>query len=232
MLAWKARSIAEGIRAGISPYCKRVEIVGSIRRGEKEVKDIDMLALVEVKKRKLQGSMFGVPSAFDEVDPLRRHLEGCVVFLSEGGHVEGFSIEEATVTIESVGPKQIKLKVWTNRNEVMKVDLWTVYDVERWGGAMAIRTGPWQFSKALVTHALYRHTHVVEYLVHTHEKTGRPGARGECNRDLECKLIADTDTEEKFFHALGLPYMAPELRHHKHLMRASQKMMAGRNGSD
>lgn len=41
----KALSIAEDVKAQLSPYCKRIEIAGSIRRKSPEVKDIEIVAI-------------------------------------------------------------------------------------------------------------------------------------------------------------------------------------------
>ena len=211
MDVWRARVLADEIVRLIRPYCKKVEIVGSIRRGERKVKDIDILAMVNVERRKQQETMFGVPAAFDVVDPLREFLR------SWGG--------TADHEVLSVGPALIKM-----RADSLDVDLWTVYDVERWGIAVAFRTGPAEFSKALARVALYRHQHVIDYLLHGHEQGGRPGNRTACKDDLECKRVVDTSTEEKFFYALGLPYMQPEARNTDMMVKASRKMMEARSG--
>ncbi len=41
----KARAIAQGIVGTLGPYCERIEIAGSIRRGKAEVHDIDIVAI-------------------------------------------------------------------------------------------------------------------------------------------------------------------------------------------
>jgi DNA polymerase/3'-5' exonuclease PolX len=37
--------IAERTRAALAPYCRRIEIAGSVRRGKPEVKDIELVAM-------------------------------------------------------------------------------------------------------------------------------------------------------------------------------------------
>jgi DNA polymerase/3'-5' exonuclease PolX len=41
----KAKEIAAGIVAQLAPYCERIEIAGSIRRGRPEVHDIDIVCI-------------------------------------------------------------------------------------------------------------------------------------------------------------------------------------------
>jgi len=44
------KKIAEEIKEGLSWYCKRVEIAGSIRRKKKECKDIEIVAIPDTSK--------------------------------------------------------------------------------------------------------------------------------------------------------------------------------------
>ena len=39
----KAKAIAESVVAFLSPYCERIEVAGSIRRGKPQVRDIDLV---------------------------------------------------------------------------------------------------------------------------------------------------------------------------------------------
>lgn len=41
----KAKTIAGGITSALSPFCKRIQIAGSIRRGKPEVHDIDIVGI-------------------------------------------------------------------------------------------------------------------------------------------------------------------------------------------
>ncbi len=41
----QAKEIAAGIVAQLAPYCERIEVAGSIRRGKAEVHDIDIVAI-------------------------------------------------------------------------------------------------------------------------------------------------------------------------------------------
>ncbi len=41
----KAKTIAEAIRLQLAPFCRKIEIAGSIRRGKPEVHDIDIVAI-------------------------------------------------------------------------------------------------------------------------------------------------------------------------------------------
>ena len=79
-----------------------------------------------------------------------------------------------------------------------------------WGGALAIRTGPAEFSQGLVALALRQGKHVADgYLIHGHPKT-----EGGCPKGSRCPLILPTLTEEAFFSALGLQWCEPRHRRH------------------
>jgi len=41
----QALTIAEQCRKALAPYCERIEIAGSIRRGKPQVKDIELVAM-------------------------------------------------------------------------------------------------------------------------------------------------------------------------------------------
>jgi len=43
----KAKTIAERVKDTLTPYCERIEIVGSIRRGKPTVHDIDIVLIVK-----------------------------------------------------------------------------------------------------------------------------------------------------------------------------------------
>ena len=78
-----------------------------------------------------------------------------------------------------------------------------------WGGALAIRTGPAEFSQALVTLALRQRKCVADgYLLHGHPRF----AKGGCSRGALCPLILPTPEETDFLSALGLPWCEPRDR--------------------
>ena len=91
-----------------------------------------------------------------------------------------------------------------------------------WGGALAIRTGPAEFSQALVTLALRQGKHVADgYLIH-----GHPKLDGGCLKGANCSLILPTPEEMNFFAALDLSWIPPRERTPERLkaveVRASQ----------
>lgn len=214
MQIWKAREVASGVVRVLGEWCERMEVVGSIRRGEKKVKDIDIIALVKVEEWEVQSAFFGISGKKERRDPLRDQLVVYPDTFPPGWEVD------------AVGPKLIKLVV-----DGVKVEVWTMYDVREWGISKVIRTGPAEFSKALVTMAKYKHWHVKDLVLHLHEMTGRPGARVPCDRGLACKLLADTRTEAGLFTALGLPFMEPEYRSTPALSEVGKKLMEGKYGS-
>lgn len=117
--------IASAILLRLKPYCHRIEVAGSIRRGKAEVGDIELVA---IPKMLPQYDMFG--KQFDELSLLydRKLLESF-------GKVIKF------------GKRYVQIDLWAG----IKLDLFVVLPPAQWGVIMAIRTGPADFSHWLVT---------------------------------------------------------------------------------
>lgn len=119
--------IAEAVLAEIAPYCRRQIIAGSIRRREAEVGDIEIVAI----PRREPAGLFG-----DQEDvPLHRALSDLV----KGNRI----------FLVAHGDKYIKF-VWYFGAENVQVDLFLV-EPDSWGYQLAIRTGPADYSRWLVT---------------------------------------------------------------------------------
>ena len=154
----------------------RVEIAGSIRREKAEVGDIEIVVApnwVEVM------DMFGEPKGY----------------VSNAGYI--------TDLLPRVnGKKYIKngdryKQILLNCGE--KLDLFLVYPPAQWGVIYTVRTGPWEFSKKIVTP----------------ENQG-----GYLMNDCQVKEGAvfyagskkDTPEEKDFFKYLTIPYIDPQER--------------------
>src|SRR5690242_4072395 len=77
----QARPAAEFFRDQLAPYCARIEIAGSIRRGKTDVKDIEIVAIGRRDMRPVPGSLWETA----EVDLLNQWLDGVV---ANGRHAQ------------------------------------------------------------------------------------------------------------------------------------------------
>jgi DNA polymerase/3'-5' exonuclease PolX len=123
-----AEQIAKSVRARISRYCYKTEIVGSVRRRKKEVKDIELLAL-----------------------PLTQTINPGL-WAGEGKNARD---ENFIMQAKQLGKLQ-KGNMRTGRycqfyvqDKDVNIDLFMPLP-ESWGAQMVIRTGPKEFSQYLV----------------------------------------------------------------------------------
>lgn len=168
----RARSAANRLGDFLEPACKRVAIVGSVRRRRQRVKDIELL--VEPK-------VFGVPpvdifTQAPEIPTLDQQLALAV----EAGWLK---------PRDKNGPRMKTLWVLSEAGGLvdwLKVDLFVVLPPAQWGSLMMIRTGPADYSQWMVTRrsaggicpdhmrfyggALMQQTYTVEEIVPTPEE--------------------------------------------------------------
>jgi len=188
----QALQLAIGLRLALAPGCTRIEIAGSVRREKPEPHDLEIVAIPRTEFVQT-GNLFGEMSEL-ELD----HFEPALQAVLERGRWEFDPV------LKRNGPKYKRL--W-HVGEGIAADLFLTTPAG-WGGALAIRTGPADFSQGLVTLALRQRKHIADgYLVHGHMK-----AEGGCPKGSSCPLIIPTLTEEAFFQALGLPWCEPKER--------------------
>jgi len=200
-----ARNLAELLILDLLPGCTRVEIAGGVRREKPEPHDLE---IVVIPKSSFvpTGNLFGEMSEL-ECD----HFEPAFMSLLERGEWE------LDPVLKRDGPHYKRLRHVTSG---MCADVFLTTK-RGWGGAMAIRTGPADFSQALVTLARRQGKHVADgYLVHGHPKTRHPAAdyvkhhleELSCPKGAACPLIIPTLEEADFLSALGLPHWDPAAR--------------------
>jgi DNA polymerase/3'-5' exonuclease PolX len=114
----RAFEIANRIITSLEPFCERIVVAGSVRRGKPDVKDIEILAKPFSGITDLGGNL--VPADVD-VSSLGRVLKN--------------------------GPKYKQIAL----SEGINLDLFLVTPPAQWGVLLAIRTGPADFSKRLVS---------------------------------------------------------------------------------
>lgn len=117
----------------LQPACKRVSVAGSIRRRKPRVGDIEIVA---------EPILQGAPSLFDQQ---QISIEIALDEMVQSGRLKRG---------EKDGERYKRLYVWSplgDGGDWLKVDLFIVRPPAQWGVIMAIRTGPAEFSKWLVT---------------------------------------------------------------------------------
>lgn len=135
--AHEAEAIAKRFIRRIEDACLQVEIAGSLRRLLPDVGDIEIVAVPRVESVPSL-DMFGEVTQVGEVDFLGVHLAA----LLDSGLIQKRPRSDGKTFW---GPKAKYLTF-----DGTPIDLFTP-SAERWGLILAIRTGPWQFSNALVT---------------------------------------------------------------------------------
>lgn len=164
----EARPIAEAALASLAPYIDRGEVAGSIRRRSPQVKDIELVVIPS----EVQDGLFGeVRLAVPEVRQICEHMGR----VRKGG--------EKYIQVEGV------------LGSSMTLDLFIVTPPSDWGVQYALRTGPADFSRALVTRIRDRLWRCQDGWV-----------RDDRGERVPCP------TEEDFFRAAQLEYLLPPAR--------------------
>lgn len=173
-----AERLAGDIMQRLSPYCHKIKIAGSIRRKKPNPKDIEIVAIP--KKRE---DMFGDPL------PVHQLLNALIIYETEG-----------IIKLIKKGPKMAQF-IWEGET----VDLFMVTPPAQWGAIFTIRTGPWQFSKWIMSAALPPHLKQKDGALWKIER------KSEENK-LGILKVVPTPTEESYFEAVGIDWIPPEER--------------------
>jgi DNA polymerase/3'-5' exonuclease PolX len=126
----KAQQIADQLLDEFYPFCERVVVAGSIRRGKKDIGDIELVAIPKLRAE--EASLWGDVL---EVSLLEERLAQC----EKSGWLRRVS----------GGPRYVKL---VHVPSGLQVDLF-VTTADQWGLILLIRTGPADWSQWLVTYA-------------------------------------------------------------------------------
>lgn len=178
------QELAQSLLAQLAPACERIEIAGSIRRGKPNPKDIEIVCIPKTEMI-FSNDMFG----------------------NVTGETQVSQLNDAVVTLCTVGDWEFDPEVKRNGSKYKRLrhigtrvccDLF-ITSVECWGAIFAIRTGPGDYSKELVTQAR-RKGMVVE-----------GGILYRIHRDNQRDMIPTLE-ETDFFKALGVKWIEPEKR--------------------
>jgi hypothetical protein len=172
----------------LTPGCARIEVAGSVRRQKATVKDVE---LVCIPKRdptnRLEMLLNVLLTTYDR--PIFRSR--CDLLIAMGKPVD------AGPDLRRWGERYKRFYLWANdRYGIVAVDLFLA-TVNNWGAIFAIRTGPDDFSKALVTHIKYRTPYQQRDGVLVRQVSGE---------------VVPVREEKEYFRLAGVPWIAPERR--------------------
>lgn len=181
-----ARSQAARVADVLRPACTRVLVAGSVRRGKADVGDVEIVCQVSGVWHQVSAQM-ALEDGARGLSPLSEgpSIEDVLAGMVERGELAPRGAD---------GPRMKKFWVVVNAGPRLKLDLFIVRPPAQWGVILAIRTGPAEYSKWLVTHARAVGMHV------EHGALWRFG-----------QAVA-TPEETDFFRALGLAWELPEQR--------------------
>ena len=189
----------------LRPACARIEIAGSLRRQSENPRDIELVAISHPEDTsEVVRDMFGDVVATIQTTP----LEDAVFELTDW---------ELDRVIRRNGPRYKRLRSTQSRNYVgdyVACDLFIVRPPATWGVIYTIRTGPADFSQALVTRALQMGLKV------------DGGQLWKLHRDGRREALL-TPEESDFFAILGLPWLEPQARTIEMLTRVAAGRHAG-----
>jgi len=224
--------IAQCLARELAPACTHEPlIVGSIRRKKANPGDVEIVAIPRLRPADVgQVPLFGPPDLVlevwevieamgrDRVQPIlpgapsaHQARKGKCPYPEDKGWPEKrlVTAEEQSKTPGLLPPGRRYFRLWLPKASV-RVDLFLA-TVETWGLTVAIRTGPADFSRALVERwtALTNGGHCHESRLH-YPYTGRAGGAVSTSKFLG--PVEPTRTEAEVFKALKLPWIDPEDR--------------------
>jgi DNA polymerase/3'-5' exonuclease PolX len=159
--------------------CERLEIAGSLRRLDDQVGDIEFVAIPRMGTEQTN-------DLFNSTVPVNL-LERRVAELGKGDQLVAHPDKPAN------GAHYKKL--WL-RDPGIQVDLF-ITTPEKFGPAFLIRTGPAEYSKAMVTRLRAKGLHSEDLVI----------------KKIDGGAVVPCPDEATFFRLVGLPIMPPELRH-------------------
>ena len=129
----EARELAERIAEILRPGCEKLDIAGSIRREKAEVKDIEIVCL---PRRVEMYNLFGELTGLDFANEFDEAIFNFETAFDYKYIKSGNKYKQVALTMENGKTINLDLFIAENHN---------------YGYILALRTGDWEFSKALVT---------------------------------------------------------------------------------
>jgi DNA polymerase/3'-5' exonuclease PolX len=178
-----ARVFADDVLELLAPACERIEVAGSIRRGAADVGDVEIVCVPTLH---FQTDLFGdlVETAHNQLDKLTAHLV-------DKGKLEYRLDKNAR---RAWGSRHMRAYL-VARGALFPVDIFAVLPPATWGVIFAIRSGPAEFSKALVSQRDHGGALPAGWKVKDGQLLVGDGQ------------LIDTPEEAHVFAALGLPWI-------------------------
>jgi len=190
----EAEALAQEMVERLRGDCERIEVAGSVRRKKAEPHDLELVVIPRFEERQVSLIEMAQVSML-EVNLYALCISGVMAFDS---------------SVKRNGPKHKRL---LHLGSGAVVEIYSA-EVGNWGLILALRTGPADFNKLLVTNVAYGGAMPLTMRM----QDGWLWRRGE---------RVETRTEDEFFGALGLPTWYPEVRS-EHVLQAFLLLRASR----
>jgi hypothetical protein len=184
-------TLAAKLVKALAPSCERIEVAGSLRRNQKTVNDIELVAIPHLTAR-TQKDLFGQDVEIERIS----QLDATLGALLKADKIRR-DLPPGVNTTTAWGERYKKFWVWASDHiEWVQVDLF-ICTPTNFGAIFCIRTGPADFCAALQAHI----KHNTPY----------------CQEDGELRLkatgaVVPVPDETTYFVLAGVPYIDPKHR--------------------
>jgi DNA polymerase/3'-5' exonuclease PolX len=193
-----AEALAARLVERLTPACARIQVAGSIRRRKETVKDIELVCIPKHDPVNRLDLLLGRLLETDD-RPIFRSRRDLLTAMGKPVNNDP--------DVRRWGERYRRFYLWANdRHGIVAVDLFLA-TVNNWGAILAIRTGPDEFSKALVTHIKYRTPYRQEDGALVRKDTGE---------------VIPVPEEADYFRLAGVLFIEPERRTAESLRRAAR----------
>lgn len=224
----EADVVAQEIVAWLARSCERIEVAGSVRRRKPEVADIEIICVpkVETTMIDLFGQATDTRNLLDDaisdgmVASVASHMDGIWAGLNPRLMRDALRLRLDKNGGSACGMryKRLLLGEWP-------LDLFSVINPAQWGVILALRTGPAEFSRRLVTPEsqgglLPDHMRVRDgalwlaeaVLIAGRDQTPAEYFAGQAMLQDDKPRVMETPEESDFFRAIGVEMLPPEER--------------------
>lgn len=174
----------------LSPVCEEVVIAGSYRRESEAVGDLEVVACPKWETPAPEIDLFGEP--VDAPEPAYPGLDAVLRECREADHLYKGRVDGQLM-------KSFEVGIVIPGFEGQKIDMF-IAKPGNFGNILAIRTGPWEYSRNIVTPWAKGGKYMPMGMHHEDGYLYRNKDRVPCR------------TERDFYEALGLPYVHPKDR--------------------
>ncbi len=230
-----AIQISEQITHELTPYTDRLLVVGGIRRELDVVQCIEVLVLPALDEIETQSAMFeGLADTmynnlfFAWHASLPTQLNSAELNSTQPNsawtrHNSGEPPPPPPPHAMLAGYTHNLLYKYDSGHPPIPVAIYQIDYPQQWGIGAIISTGGCWNAEQYYRMVSMRGFSLWNLVLHEH--TNRPRRSGGCN-PLDCTQLADTDTEEKAYAVIGMPFVDPDDRDKK-CMRELEKSALG-----